>query len=212
MPLAERRRGDMLYGDGMLIRRRAGNSFAAPDGLAVLVLETQPWLWNLALLTFHSWVVWRLMSHTWHKVLHGCRRRGCILTHPPSVKVMSCIYVGTSHMYLQWVAGRGWKSNYFFPSSVSWFLLSSVKQIRDEKLRRAVLRFHMPGSRVSGCESQTFGAALCQHQNNHLSILDFPLWGKLCERITRPRKIYPYCIDIYVPRNGSESHGKRMPL
>lgn len=54
--------------------------------------------WPRSLLAFHGWVVWRLMSHTWHKVLYAAKRRSRIPMHPASVWMMgpSCIYGRTS--------------------------------------------------------------------------------------------------------------------
>lgn len=118
----------------MLIRTRLKNSLTTIDVLISRAVEMQACSWNLALLTFHGWVVWRLMSHTWHKVLYACM-------HPVSARVMgpSCIYVRTSHRVFGGSGSRGerWKSNYFFP--ISRWLPSCVRQIRLEKLRHTVL-------------------------------------------------------------------------
>lgn len=69
---------------------------------------------------------------------------------------------------------------------------------------------HQLGSRVSECESQTFGLALCQRQSNHLSILGLSpgrYWVLFCGQassiIHNTRFVH---IKIYVPRNNTAAH------
>lgn len=142
--------------------------------------------WPRSLLTFHGWVVWRLMSHTWHKVPYAAKRRSRIPMHPASVWMMgpSCIYGRTSRRQGEESRRERWKSNYFFFFFFFFFPLSRclpscVRQIRagGKKLRRTVLR-RATSWEVSEYESQTFALARCQRHSIHLSILDLSLSGR----------------------------------
>lgn len=141
-------------------------------------------------------------------------KRNCI---PSSVRLMgpSFIYVGTSHRVFTGSGeqeGEMEKQLLFF-----FFQYTPMLPIMCQTNKSGKIEAHGPtmhhhrqlGSRVSECESQTFGLAPCRHPRNHLSVLNLSLGqyrsyseSELLLSHTHMRFV---CLKMYVQCNNSAS-------
>lgn len=134
---------DTPHREAKLMKEKARDSPRTRSWAAPLEMQTRPP--TPALLTFHGWVAWRLMSHTWRKVLpRGETASRRIPAHPASVWTTSPSpsYGRSSHgRFTRRGEQQGEMENqllsgiFFIPSNIP-MLAVMCRQIRGRRRRK----------------------------------------------------------------------------